>query len=200
MNTTANQFNSEGAVLVKDVVTPEMARFMTQALMLNQSINGDAAGDSQCPNSKSPMYSSLIFDTLLEKAWPYVEGIVGEPLWPTYSYARLYRKGDILENHIDRESCEVSLTLQLGRSHHYAWPIYMGKKRYDLAEGEGVIYSGCEIPHWRNECDPPDETYYSGQVFLHFVRQNGPYHEWAGDKRYTYNPFLRFRTEAMENK
>lgn len=188
-----------GAILVKDVVSPELARFMTQALMLKSELSPENIGDVQCPTAPS-IRDELIFDTLLERAWPFLENLLGEKLIPTYAYARLYRRGDILEKHTDRESCEVSMTVQLGRSHHYAWPIYMEDKRYDLGEGEGVVYSGCESVHWRDMCDPPDESYYSGQVFLHFVRAEGPYAEWAGDKRWGVLPYKQYRGLAMEDK
>jgi hypothetical protein len=84
------------------------------------------------------------------------------------------KKEHILEKHKDRPACEISVTIQLGRSHNYTWPIYMGDQRYDLAEGDGVIYLGCDVEHWRNKCDGPLD-YYSGQVFCHFVRKNGQY-------------------------
>lgn len=50
----------------------------------------------------------------------------------------LYGNGDELKIHSDRPSCEISVTIQLGRSHHYAWPIFMGGQRFDLAEEDGV--------------------------------------------------------------
>lgn len=196
---TVEQFNTFGAVYVKDVVSPELAKFMTQALMLKVESSPDKIGDEQCPKALS-IRDELMFDTLLEKAWPFVEAVIGEPLLPTYAYARLYKKGDTLEKHIDRESCEVSMTVQLGRSHHYAWPIYMGGKRFDLGEGEGIIYSGCDVEHWREACNPPDDTYYSGQVFLHFVRANGKYAEWANDKKPGVSPYKQFRAQIMEDK
>jgi hypothetical protein len=31
-------------------------------------------------------------------------------LIPTYSYARIYKKGDVLHRHKDRFSCEISTT------------------------------------------------------------------------------------------
>jgi hypothetical protein len=123
-------------------------------------------------------------------------------LFPTYAYARLYSNGDVLEKHKDRPACEISATVQLGRSHHYAWPIYMGGKRYDMAEGDAVLYRGCDIEHWRDACDGPD-GYYSGQVFLHFVRKDGPHTDHACDastRQPWENMFDKHRTFLMENK
>lgn len=186
-----------GAVHIKDVISKEMANFLTSTLLLNSDL--DPRGDEQVPNAKTVTASSLIFETLLERLWPDVEAVVADELIPTYSYARLYTNGDILEKHIDRPSCEISMTLQLGRSHHYSWPIYMGNNRFDMAEGDAVVYRGCDIDHWRNKCDGPD-GYYSGQVFLHYVRANGQNAEYAGDKRWVNHPFKRFRANQMEQK
>ena len=128
---------------------------------------------------------------------------MGEELIPTYSYARLYQNGCILEKHTDRPACEVSVTIQLGRSHNYSWPVYMGPYRFDLNEGDGVIYSGCDIEHWRNVCDGPSD-YYSGQVFCHFVRKNGQYSDEFLDSKNRkpgeYITFERNRTLMMETK
>jgi hypothetical protein len=196
--TPQEHFQRYGALYAKAVLPKELAMFCTHALMVNAATS-NTGGDSQVPGSRSALHGELIFETLLERVWPAVEAAVGEELIPTYSYVRLYGNGDALEVHTDRPSCEISVTVQLGRSHHYSWPIYMGGFRFDLAEGDGVIYKGCEVKHWRNACEGPD-GYFSGQVFFHFVRANGPHADHAGDKRWPVLPFARHRTYQMENK
>jgi hypothetical protein len=126
--------------------------------------------------------------------------LMQELMLPTYSYARIYANGDELKKHKDRPACEVSVTIQLGRSHHYSWPIYMGGQRFDIGEGDGVIYPGCDVEHWRDECVGP-EGYYSGQVFLHFVRKNGQYAAEVGDstKRDNFS-YMKNRAFLMETK
>lgn len=171
-------FETYGAVQIKNLISEDLSRFLTHVLLRKSSI--DTGGDPQVPNCLAVMEHEILFDTLLEKVWPEVELLVQKQLIPTYSYARLYNNGAVLEKHTDRPACEISVTLQLGRSHNYAWPIYMGKNRYDLNEGDAVIYSGCNVEHWRHACDGP-EDYYSGQVFLHFVDANGPYKNEFGD-------------------
>jgi hypothetical protein len=170
--------NKQKAIKVSNLIPNEFCQFFTHVL-LRQS-DEQIKGDEQIPNAKAILSHHLIFDTLLEHLWPLMEEIVGEELLPTYSYARLYSNGDILEKHTDRPACEVSVTIQLGRSHEYSWPICMGNQKFELNVGDGVIYSGCDVPHWRNICNGPD-GYYSGQVFLHYVRKNGSFIENAGD-------------------
>ena len=53
----------------------------------------------------------------------------------------------------------------------------------NLEDGDGVIYRGCDLDHWREVCDAPPD-WRMGQVFMHYVDQNGPYTEHKYDKRY----------------
>lgn len=189
-------FNKYGAVHLKEVISKDTANFLTNVFLLSKEAYPNT--DDQVLNSQV-LSHNFLFDAILEKVWPDLELVLEEELIPTYSYGRLYENGHVLERHTDRPSCEVSITIQLGRSHHYSWPIYMGGQRYDLGEGDGVVYKGCDIPHWRDKCDGP-EGYYSGQIFLHYVRANGPHAEYAGDKRWKNHPFKRNRGFVMEQK
>lgn len=198
MSQSKELFDKYGAVHVTRLIPPDFYKFFTHVLMRQSQLNPH--GDAQIPNAKSILEHEYMFETLQEMYWDVLEEIVGEELLPTYAYARLYSNGDVLEKHTDRPACEVSVTIQLGRSHHYAWPIYMGDMRFDMAEGDGVVYKGCDIEHWRDKCDGPD-GYYSGQVFLHYVRKNGAHALEAGDStnRNVYS-YTKNRTALMENK
>ena len=124
--------------------------------------------DSQVPNTYSH-YGDLAMETLLARLNGKMEKETGYKLNPTYSYARIYKTGDVLHRHKDRYSCEVSTTLHLGGD---PWPIYLdptGKKgqagiRVDLEPGDMLIYSGCDLEHWREAFPGKD----CGQVFLHY--------------------------------
>jgi len=196
-------FNKYGALYIKDVISADLCKFLTNILIRAPYVGyGNLDKDNQMPNVYSVIGHDIIFDTLVERIWPSLEVAVGEELLPTYGYARLYSNGDELKPHRDRSACEVSITVQLGRSHNYAWPIHMGDKRFDIAEGDGVLYKGCDIKHWRNVCDGP-EGYYSGQAFLHYVRKNGPYAKEFGDgslRVIDKNHFIKYRTILMEQK
>ena len=183
-------------ILIPRLLPVEFCHFLTHVLLRQADL--DPKGDAQIPNAKAILDHEYMFETLQERLWPVVEQVTGDELIPTYAYARLYSNGDELTKHTDRPACEVSLTLQLGRSHHYAWPIYMGGQRFDMAEGDGVIYPGCDVEHWRDRCDGPD-GYYAGQVFLHFVRKNGPHASEVGDKRAIFS-YMKNRTAPMEMK
>ena len=124
--------------------------------------------DAQVPNTYSH-YSDLVMETLLQQVKPVMEKHTGLKLSETYSYARIYKKGDTLARHKDRYSCEISTTLNLGGD---KWPIYLdptGKIgqagiKVDLKPVDMLIYSGCDLEHWREEFTGKD----CGQVFLHY--------------------------------
>jgi len=124
--------------------------------------------DEQVPNTYSH-YSDIAMETLLLKLQPLMEKETGLKLNPNYSYARIYKKGDILHRHKDRFSCEISTTLNLGGD---SWPIFLepsgelNKKgiKVDLKSGDMLIYKGNLLEHWRE----PFEGENCGQVFLHY--------------------------------
>jgi hypothetical protein len=77
------------------------------------SQQNNLGGDSQIPTSSSD-YNYISFLELLCEKTPEVSEILEETVLPTYTYARVYKNGSVLEKHSDRDSCEISLTLHLG--------------------------------------------------------------------------------------
>jgi hypothetical protein len=187
-------------IIVKNIIPIEFCYFLTHILLRNNDYCKVNGGDEQVPNCISVMHHEVVFETIQERLWPIIESIYGEELLPTYSFSRLYTNENVLKPHTDRSECEVSVTIQLGRSHNYSWPIYMDGKEYDLSEGDGVIYNGCDSVHWREVCYGP-ENYYSGQCFLHYVKKNGKYNTQFGDPSVRKIPsFVKLRTYNMEEK
>ena len=133
-------------------------------------------------------YSDLVMETLLQKIKYRVELETELKLNETYSYTRLYKKGDVLPRHKDRYSCEVSTTLHLGGD---KWPIFLepsGKEgeeglNISLGQGDMLIYQGCELEHWREKFEGEN----CGQVFLHY---NDASKETAEENKYDERPFL----------
>ena len=123
--------------------------------------------DQQVPGVYS-IYADHVMETLLVKTLPVMKEKTGLDLLPTYSYARVYEKGSILEKHKDRPSCEVSTTINLGGD---LWSIYVEGIKIDLNPGDMLIYAGCELEHWRE----PFEGNICGQVFLHYNHVDGPF-------------------------
>jgi hypothetical protein len=135
--------------------------------------------DPQVPNVYSH-YADFAMETLLMKVMPIMKKETNLDLIPTYSYARVYEKGSILHKHKDRPSCEISTTLNLGGD---PWPIFLEGIKVDLTPGDMLVYSGCELEHWRDEFTGN----VCGQVFLHYNHVNG---QFADSNLYDKRPLL----------
>jgi len=146
--------------------------------------------DKQVPGAYSK-YADWAMETLLLKMIPIMKKRTGLDLVPTYAYTRVYEKGNILRRHKDRPSCEISTTLHLGGDE---WPIFLDPSgqtfvideykqihkpgapkgvQVDLKQGDMLIYSGCELEHWRE----PFQGTVCSQVFLHYNHAKGPFAE-----------------------
>jgi hypothetical protein len=130
--------------------------------------------NEQIPNTYS-CYSDIAMETLLLKCQPVMEKATGLKLYPAYTYARIYKKGDELKRHKDRFSCEISTTMNLSGDD---WPIYLepsGKEgmkgiKVDLKPGDMLVYYGCELEHWREKFKGEECI----QVFLHYNNRKTP--------------------------
>ena len=169
------------------------------------AFEGIGKTDHQVPNTPN-FYCDLQMENLSDFLLPKIESAAGMKLLSTYTFFRVYKAGDILEKHIDRPACEISISLCL-RKKGNIWPIYVNNTDYKmvestvdrptnlenmhqehigdttsilLEEGDAVVYKGCELVHWR-------ESYIEGmkqaQAFLHYVDANGPHSEWKNDKQ-----------------
>ena len=190
--------------VIKNAISYELANFIFNYFLLKRdavkflyenNITYDTGllgtwSDKQIPNTYS-CYADPVMETLMMKVLPKMQQETGLQLIPTYSYARLYKKGDILKRHKDRPSCEISTTLNLGGD---PWSIFIDGTGADtvineyknihkpnapkgtkvlLEVGDMLVYSGCELEHWRE----PFEGNTCGQVFLHYNHINGPFAE-----------------------
>ena len=99
----------------------DAVKYMYQNNIHSQSSILGSWTDQQIPNTYS-CYADFVMETLMMKVLPKMQQETGLQLLPTYSYARIYKKGDILKRHKDRPSCEISTTIHLGGN---KWPIFI---------------------------------------------------------------------------
>ena len=189
MSLKKSAFQKNKYSVLKNAISPEIASFVYNYFLNKRKVARflfdqkyispfteyyGIWNDEQVPNTYSH-YSDIAMETLLQQVKPVMEKHTGIKLSPTYSYARIYKQGDVLARHKDRYSCEISTTLNLGGD---PWSIYLdptGKTgqagiKVDLNPGDMLIYSGCELEHWRE----PFEGNNTGQVFLHYNNKSEP--------------------------
>ena len=193
-------FKKNKYTVIRQAITKDLASFIANYFCMQkqvfdtcrqaryfspfENILGDYS-DPQIPNTYSH-YSNIAMETLMLKCQPQMEKVTGLKLYPAYTYARIYKKGDELKRHKDRFSCEISTPMNLGGDD---WPIYLaptntdippenepykviGNKgvRIDLKPGDMLVYSGCMLEHWREKFKGKECV----QVFLHYNNRKTP--------------------------
>ena len=175
-------FKDKKYLVIKKAISFELANFAFNYLLLkrdavkwmqdNNYISKFTPGfgtweDEQVPNTYS-QYGDFFMETLMMKVLPIMQERTEMTLVPCYTYTRIYKKGDILKRHKDRPSCEISTTLHLGGD---PWTIFLEGTKVDLNVGDMLVYSGCDLEHWRE----PFEGEHCAQVFLHYNNIDGPF-------------------------
>tara|TARA_R100001086_G_scaffold147150_1_gene77876 strand:- start:243 stop:851 length:609 start_codon:yes stop_codon:yes gene_type:complete len=179
-------YKNDGYEIIKGAVSFELATFIFNYFLLKRDavewlfqnhpkVSDEGIKESLHGSWEDPQvlntyatYGDYTTETLLMKLLPVMKEITGLTLTPCYSYARVYKQGDILEKHKDRPSCEISTTLHLGGDD---WDIYVGGNQISLKVGDMLLYQGSKIEHWRN----PFKGKICTQVFLHYNDANGPF-------------------------
>ena len=184
-------FKKNKYVIMREAVSKDMVTFIYNYFLMKRQVydtclkqryispyetllGGYEEADRQIPHTYS-CYADIAMETLMLKCQPIMEKATGLKLQPAYTYSRIYKKGDVLKRHKDRFSCEISTTMFLGGD---SWPIYLepsGKKgrkgiKVDLKAGDMLVYSGCELEHWREKFKGKS----CGQVFLHYNNEKTP--------------------------
>ena len=176
-------FGRQGYLLLPALLEPALADFLWSY------VHTKIACQLLCVEDQEPntlfAYSDPAFDGLLEYVRPSIEDYSGLSLSPTFSYFRLYKRGDSLKRHRDRPACEVSVSLNIGQVPSDAWPLYVegstGHHGVLLSPGDGLLYRGIDVYHWRE----PFQGNRLVQVFLHYVDRNGPHADQRFDGRKT---------------
>ena len=197
-------FKKNRYIIVKKAISKDLSNFLYNYVLVKKQVARTLIdkkyispfehmfgifGDSQVPYTYG-QYADIAMETLLLKVQPVLEKHTDLKVVPTYSYFRIYKKGDLLARHKDRASCEVSCTLNLGGD---PWSIYLDTSGQDfvidkfknlvkpgapkgikinLKPGDMLIYRGDLCEHWRDYFNGENHA----QVFLHYnnaKRKNG---------------------------
>jgi hypothetical protein len=174
-------FSQDGFSVIRNLITEEESNNLRLHL-INREKNGTQGKDyiitcDQAIGSPS-FYGDDVMKNTQIKLLPDIEKHSELELYKTYSYARIYKKGDILKIHKDRAACEISVTIDLGGD---KWPIWLVDENGNSVEvnlnlGDALLYKGCDLFHWRKKFDGDKHS----QIFIHYVDQNGK-NAWAKD-------------------
>lgn len=177
-------FISNGYLFIPNFIDSDRA-IKTAKHFMNLCEEINAKDDPQVSNAPSVRNYGRALEILCEKT-PVISDIIGEYVLPAYTYGRVYGNGSTLEPHIDRPSCEVSLSVHLDGDKEWALSLNdrEGKQRdFIMTPGDAVLYLGTEFVHWRE----PYEGEYHAQVFLHYVRSRGEFADHYFDRMHAIN-------------
>ena len=171
-NKFKNRKTDQKFTVIRNFISSDKAKELSEEFKKHCEENPeDCPSDEQIPNTPAKHNYISFLELLCEKT-PEISEVINETVLPTYCYARVYKNGDVLKKHTDRDACEVSLTVHLDGDSE--WEIFVESSDKEsqsikLQSGDALLYYGCESPHWRDEYTG---TFYS-QVFLHYVKSRG---------------------------
>lgn len=121
---------------------------------------------------------------------PRIEKILGEDLLFTYSFITVYTNNSYMSRHTDRDACEVSVSINLAST--LDWKLQLQDLNGEHAAcstkaGDGVIYLGREVEHWRDLLVSYSPQFYI-QTFFHYVRAKGKYKHLENDPQPSVHP------------
>jgi len=197
MNEYRKVFDEYGVLYLENILTQQECDEALLKLFIakenNQHVSYKSFNDN---NVFDYCFEKDELSYLLPKVQQTIETILNIELFPTYSYSRIYIKGDILYLHTDRNSCEISISITLGYGGNSIWPfIFLSKndteldlnfqnneaywtnynkdllQKVEIKVGDGILYRGMEVAHGR---EVYNEGNWQAQLFLHYVDANGP--------------------------
>ena len=194
------EFDRDGFFTIENLIDTtfidEQVPFHTYGMFYQDSDHWVRSDEEDGYPYRHSRYKHPMFHDVNQHVKNVLENKLGKKLYPTYWVDRYYFDGSNLTPHIDRDSCEVSVSIQLRTNLEKPWSF--GIENGDnmpmmlkLNNGDGVVYKGCERIHWRSKF-PTEydinwrkqkkkrEGLYHHQLFLHYVLQDGErsHHAW----------------------
>lgn len=208
-----NRYHEDGYACLTQVAPPETAAALLGLIqhdMADPAVMERHRRRSDILTKPAFEFYSYTHRALLGFHWGLTSRMcleTGKRLAPTYAYFRLYQKDDVCRVHADRPSCEHSLSLPLAYSDGRVWEFDIGERHYNypfsntmrirdtfgddpfarlaLQPGDAVLYQGVYRRHGRTT---PNPNRWSAHVFMHWVDVDGPFKDYAFDRRPTPMP------------
>ena len=218
--TKNKEFDKDGYLVIKDLWDPEELYHPVPLERGQFNYRGSVDKFQHIPvegqvDGSVSRYSHPQYRKIHSGVRKKLEKILGKRLYNTYYYDRFYFPGQPLHKHADRDACEISVTVHISTNlpdDLKDWPIkvktpdtYTDKRKTAvlvpgeersciLNPGDGMIYKGCERPHWRDPMPSPrvrkrdqllrrvPPTYYYHQIFFHYVLADGLRAQMAWDQ------------------
>jgi hypothetical protein len=173
LHRSACSFSADGYVNLHGLMPAAHARALGAFYRAIVETGTVRLGDPQC-DRRFGLYGDSMARFFQHQLKAVVEWVVGEQVVPSYVYVAYYQPGATLECHTDREQCQFTLAVLADFSPEPVgpspWPLWFSTPRGDIplaqAIGDGVVFRGRELPHWRDALEAGQT---STSLLLHYV-------------------------------
>lgn len=139
----------------------------------------DRADQDRQVNFSYSRYNFKKYFNLHKKLEKKLSRLLNTKILTSYNFDRFYFASLDLPKHLDRDACEISLSLHISSTFpkEKPWPLklegHKGEASVIMNPGDAVLYKGTEIPHWRDRNTVENPNLYYHNVFFHFVLNDG---------------------------
>ena len=163
--------------VLKEVIPPaqrEMLRRYVRQLVTRGYF--PPLGDTQV-ELRSGIYKERTIASVHHGLAKLISSICDETVLDSYCYLCCYEAGSVLDRHVDRPQCAYNFSMVFDMDgpdgEPDPWPIYLELDGHPeavlLSAGDGVLYQGTELYHWR---DALPEGQRAIICFFHFVPED----------------------------
>jgi hypothetical protein len=172
----ARQYQERGYTVVANLIHPFQLSWLRRHYRRLVRMRQLPLGDGQS-SRRYWAHNETIAAWFHRQLTPIVRAIARRPLKPSYVYSVSYCAAAELQEHTDREQCEVSISYCLDYSPepdlHTPWPLRLhtssGTTPILQAIGDGLVYAGARLPHSRM---PLPRGHSSTSLLFHYVSED----------------------------
>lgn len=178
-------FWDRGYAIIEDLIDPSLVGFVSTAMDLSKANGLIKDRGARYIKKAEDEYSPVLGELILKQCQARIEEAVGRDLLRAYAYWRVYYEGADLVPHTDRKASEIAVSISIASDPAgQNWPIMVedfggNEVVADLKPGDGIIYLGRDVSHWREELKAKSHK----QLMLFYVLKDGDYQEYVFDRR-----------------
>ena len=158
------ELREQGFAVLRDLFSP-LFLAAVRAYYRRLETEGYLLGGDERRRGAPLLYDEPLLRFLAGGLVPVVSRVTGSRPRATFTYLRVYDPGAILGTHRDQPSCRWNVDLVVGGEprpeRRNAWPLWLDGRRgpepVRLGLGDGLLYRGDRLQHWRH-AQPPGHT------------------------------------------
>ena len=178
-------FQQNKYVVIRNFLDPHLLTFLASYFAHAKENPGPYIGQDW---TSANAHGDACADSVMYALRPIIEAHIGLELVPTYSWVRMYRKGDILGRHRDVAGNQVSCNFCISKDIDWSLGFSDGEKESEISmePGDAVIYDGVALEHWRDKYQGQNQI----QMIVGYVIKDGEFdaHRFYGREKPMYIP------------